>query len=465
MALTYHTSSKYFRMTVPPNQRHGYYNFGQYTNTSGSSKVLKSITLYLGSGKGTFTAGTTVTGTGGSFALRIYTGSSSSGNFGSATITNAMAPTSGGYPNVDNCRAYTFTFNNPVTVANGSTVQLWWETQDRNDNKCLIFDPDRGYVTESSSNYTVTFDLNGGTRTGGGALTQTVASGGSATPPTCSRTGYTFVGWDGSYTNVTSNRTITALWEINTYTVTYNANGGSGAPGRQTKTYGQALTLSSTVPTRTQCRFRTWNTRSDGTGTSYAPGASYTANAAVTLYAIWDYRIILDGNGGIIDTGNESVESITGPYIQHGQTYTIPDYGVYQIISGDGSTMETDTFQGWGSSASGPARYQPGDSIGAVTSPITLYAIFKTNSYTVIFTDGFGIHSSNPQVVPYGGSATPPTDEYVQQNWAKPGYTFSGWLGNYRFVTKDSTIVAMWGFTPIWILKGGKWVEYKAREE
>ena len=71
------------------------------------------------------------------------------------------------------------------------------------------------------------------------------------------------------------------------YTVSYNANGGSGAPDAQAKDGGIDLTLSSTVPTRTGYTFAGWNTQADGNGTSYAAGATYTANAAVTLYAQW----------------------------------------------------------------------------------------------------------------------------------------------------------------------------------
>lgn len=72
-----------------------------------------------------------------------------------------------------------------------------------------------------------------------------------------------------------------------TYSVTYNANGGSGAPGDQTKTQGVNLTLSSTKPTRSGYEFVNWNTISNGTGTSYNAGATYTGDAALALYAQW----------------------------------------------------------------------------------------------------------------------------------------------------------------------------------
>jgi hypothetical protein len=100
-----------------------------------------------------------------------------------------------------------------------------------------------------------------------------------------------FVGSGGSYTP-TSSVTFRAIWATKTYSVSYNANLGTGAPSPQTKTHGVALTLSSTTPTRstvgnTSYAFNGWNTASDGTGTNYSAGGSYTANAAVILYAKW----------------------------------------------------------------------------------------------------------------------------------------------------------------------------------
>ena len=86
---------------------------------------------------------------------------------------------------------------------------------------------------------------------------------------------------------ISTSRSYTLKTIDRTYIVTYYANGGSDAPSSQTKTYGKSLTLSTKKPSRTGYTFQKWNTKSDGTGTSYNSGASYTANANVVLYAIW----------------------------------------------------------------------------------------------------------------------------------------------------------------------------------
>ena len=87
-----------------------------------------------------------------------------------------------------------------------------------------------------------------------------------------------------------------------TSTVKYNVNGGSGSISSQTKTYGKTLTLTTSKPTRTGYTFVNWNTKADGSGTSYASGGSYTANSDVTLYAQWTpnkYIVRFHANGGI----------------------------------------------------------------------------------------------------------------------------------------------------------------------
>ena len=128
----------------------------------------------------------------------------------------------------------------------------------------------------------------------------------AATAPT--RTGYTFGGYytvaGGAGTqyytaamasarnwDIAANTTLYANWTANTYTVTYNGNGNTSgtAPADQAKTHDVALTLRTNTGSlaKTGYTFSGWNTSASGTGTDYAEGASYTVNAAVTLYSKW----------------------------------------------------------------------------------------------------------------------------------------------------------------------------------
>lgn len=157
----------------------------------------------------------------------------------------------------------------------------------------------KSITIKAKPSYTVSYSANGGS---GAPSSQTKwydeSLTLSSTKPT--RTGYTFKGWSTSSTATTATwsaggtyttnatDTLYAVWKANTYTVSYNANGGSGAPSSQTKTYGKTLTLSNTVPTRTNYNFIGWATSSTATTASYQAGGSYTKNSAATLYAVWE---------------------------------------------------------------------------------------------------------------------------------------------------------------------------------
>lgn len=93
------------------------------------------------------------------------------------------------------------------------------------------------------------------------------------------------------YANGTStvSRTFT-ISPLSSHTVSYNANGGSGAPSQQTKWYGSVLTLSTQVPTRTNYTFQGWATSASGS-VAYRPGGQYGADANVTLYAVWKQSV------------------------------------------------------------------------------------------------------------------------------------------------------------------------------
>ena len=152
------------------------------------------------------------------------------------------------------------------------------------------------------------------------------------------KTGYDFVGWNqnsSATTGIGSNdyfyfyfppstsaqsqgTTVYAIWRKKTYTVSYNANGGTGAPAAQTKVHGEALTLSSTVPTRSQYVFDGWSTTQGG-AVAYQPGDSYTTDAAVTLYAVWHLAgATLDSVTSPIEIGSTG----TAAWTSFGATFT-----------------------------------------------------------------------------------------------------------------------------------------------
>lgn len=153
------------------------------------------------------------------------------------------------------------------------------------------------YTIPALTSYTITYNANGGI---GAPATQTVwgtSATISSTTPT--RAGYVFVGWNtdpsatrhtysaGSTYTISSNIALYAVWSANGYTVSYDANGGTGAPASQSKVHGVNLSLTTTVPTRTNYTFLGWGVSSSSTTVSHYPGDTYTNNASITLYAIW----------------------------------------------------------------------------------------------------------------------------------------------------------------------------------
>lgn len=170
--------------------------------------------------------------------------------------------------------------------------------------------------------------------------------------------------WGGTYGGTKSGSGSITVGGKTTYTISYNANGGSGAPSSQTKFHGTAITLSNSTPSRSGYIFQGWATSSSGS-VQYQPGDSYTANASVTLYAVWSttgYTVSYNANGGSGAPGNQTK--------QHGVTLTLSS-----VIP----TRSNYTFKGWGTSAaSTTVAYSPGGSYTKNAS-ITLYAIWEVS--------------------------------------------------------------------------------------
>lgn len=91
-----------------------------------------------------------------------------------------------------------------------------------------------------------------------------------------------------SIVEIAGNHTLYAHWSVIYFTLSYDANGGSGAPARQTKAYGQSIRLSSVVPVKSGYTFLGWSDgRNAGGKLLYAPGDEYTWNDHVTFLAMW----------------------------------------------------------------------------------------------------------------------------------------------------------------------------------
>ncbi|MBE7083555.1 MAG: hypothetical protein E7373_03000 [Clostridiales bacterium] len=115
-------------------------------------------------------------------------------------------------------------------------------------------------------------------------------NGNTPTKPYDSLSKYIFEGWTPIVDLVNGDTVYTAVFSISestTFTIKYDANGGTGAPSFQTKNKGQNITLSSIIPTNREHVFIGWICAYDGN--TYSKGASFSLDANVTLYAVWGH--------------------------------------------------------------------------------------------------------------------------------------------------------------------------------
>ncbi len=327
------------------------------------------------------------------------------------------------------------------------------------------------------TSYTVKYNANGGT---GAPSSQTKWKDQtltlSSTKPT--RTGYTFQGWGTSASDTsidykagasyTANKSITlyAIWKAITYTVKYNANGGTGAPSNQTKTHGITLTLSSTKPTRTSIEdngslieytFKGWAESSTSTSVAYKSGASYTANKAVTLYAVWSKTTSINTYDISYNTcgGSEVLPQVKTKGEPISLRSTIPIKNGY-------------TFVGWTLAAdSTEVLYSAGSSY-TDDKDIVLYAIWNPWSHTVTFNANGGTGNvPSDMTITSGKNATIPeclltNKNYIFKYWSTQPSGSGG--KNYRIgdgytELKDGgtvTLYAIWSINEISLYFNGE---------
>gem|GEM_PF-5333363 len=185
------------------------------------------------------------------------------------------------------------------------------------------------YARWTASTYTITYDTNGGT----GSMAQTTATydaSVSLRANSFTRTGYTFAGWATSTAGpvayqdlysftpykIASGLSLFAVWTANTYTVTYNDNGGFGTMGEGTATFDSPFTIAANAFARPGFQFRGWNTASNGLGTAYEPDHAFSPwgmTSNLSLYAQWDVWV----------TVSLDVRKDGEPWDSHGKSFEL----------------------------------------------------------------------------------------------------------------------------------------------
>ncbi|NLP48487.1 MAG: InlB B-repeat-containing protein, partial [Clostridiales bacterium] len=308
-----------------------------------------------------------------------------------------------------------------LTATNGATVTL--------------------YAKWTTNNYNLTFNANGGT---GGTGPTSTPYGSPITAPQVSRTGHTFSHWSPTVpaTMPAAHSTYTAQWTVNSYNVTFAANGGSGTMAPQGILYGTSANLTANTFTRSGYKFTGWNTQANGQGTSYADKASYgpMGTSGVTLYAQWeksDYDLIFNANGGSGTMTNQTI-----------------GVGATAAIKANTFTRTGYTFKNWNTLANGTGTtYANQANFTMGSSNTTLYAQWDINQYTITFNSDGG-SAVAPITQNYGTAITTPA------NPTKAGHTFSGWSPTVpsTMPASNTTCTAQWTanqYTVSFVTNGG----------
>jgi len=300
----------------------------------------------------------------------------------------------------------------------------------------------------TSLTYNVIFNNN----LGSGTVTTIMAAPGSVIKlPDGSgikRNGYLFSCWNtrqtgygtdysvGADYTVTGNVILYVKW-VNSYTVTFDLNGGSGVvPAPVSGVYGTIITIpGGDGLSKSGYAFYGWNNTT--TGEIYRNGFPYTIKENVTMRAYWiNYTVTFNVNGGI-GQAPSSVTNIPGASI------TLPN--------GDGFTKSGYAFGGWNTNADGSGTNYNAGADYIINNNITLYA--KWNFiYTIIF-DVYNGNGTIPSITAASGtSITIPSGEGL----SREGFVFGGWenrgsgkeykAGDSFTVSGNITFIAIWRY-------------------
>jgi len=253
-----------------------------------------------------------------------------------------------------------------------------------------IEDDEDSALDPSFTSYTISYSPNGGS----GIMADKTGYHGRSTflsRNKYKREGYDFQGWtdiedssivkyyDRQIINI-SNKIITkiilyAVWKIKQYTISLNANGGTGTGVSKKINYGTVYDIPENPFKKTGYIFVGWSTSASDTVAKYSDKGKITVIQNTTLYAIWrvdKFYIAFNSNGGSGSMSRQEVES-----------------GKSVKLTSNAFTKSGYTFSGWATSASGKKAYSDGQTI-TPTSDLTLYAVWtKVSAQTISTTTQF----------------------------------------------------------------------------
>lgn len=311
--------------------------------------------------------------------------------------------------------------------------------------------------------YNITYNLNGGTVSSANPTTYYVNSN-NFTLNNPTKVGYDFTGWTGSNGTTTQktvtiskgstgDKSYTANYVEKRYNIQMNGNGANGGSttGHTNVSWLSTMALYQNGFTRTGYTFTGWNTKADGTGSSFADkqevnGSTFNAanGSTITLYAQWNpnnYTIKFDANTGIGSMSNLSMV-----------------YDTAKNLTANTFTKAGHTFTGWNTKADGSGtHYADKASVKnlAASGTATLYAEWEINKYSITWKDWDGSelekkdwnYDSTPS---YSGSI-----ESLNYETDEAFYDFDGWTPNIVPVTAPATYTATYlktikTYTVVW---------------
>ena len=479
-----HTNFAWIKVTVPQGQTYTVTYTGRIKALSDSGINVCAYSAWVHVLQEKYRNTLCYNANGGSGAPSSQSETKSTDSSSTFTISSTTPTRSGyafkGWSKSSSATSATYTSGGSIPVSGTETLYAVWAD------------------TPTEYTYTITFNANGGsgapssiTKTG----TDSSVVMGDITNTIPTRSGYVFKGWSassswsskriaynssyggsaasdgttatttyGSWTYATycsntggstSSRTLTlyAQWEAAptySHTLSYNANGGTGAPSSSTVTNtssSYSMTVSSTVPTRTGYTFAGWSYN----GSTYWGGNSVSvgANATVTLTAQWEANtytntLNYNANGG---SGAPSAQTASVTYPSTQSTFT---------VSTTKPTRTGYTFDGWYTAASGGTKvgttYTVGNTSNAGNQSATIYAQWKINTYSITY-NGNGATGGNTasQTFNHGSSVN-----ISANGFTRTGYEFAGWstkadgsgtpynAGNVYSTNANLTLYAQW---------------------